>query len=299
MENFVYMKQFDILKHYFNSLIRSDNKHLCIFTGKTGIGKSEAIRNFCNEIGNYGDKWIMFNGYITTLELYHYLYENQNKIVIFDDVGTLFEDNKKIQIIMSAVYEPRNVMYGTTTEKLKYPACFKFNGKIIILCNKIPKSVPKALLNRAIVYNLEFNHNEMIDFMYAIADKRGYPKEVVDFIRDNSSFYHELNIRILEKIVDYYRFCPENWVQMAINELNCICNRNLGLVYDLLLKYNNVKEQFRAFYELTGKSRRTFYRYKTRLKDISLKDDNGNDTLSPIGTKFGTNEINKSRLHLS
>jgi len=269
------MPQFRDFEYNLNVVIKSLDRHFLIGYGKAGTGKTARTLAYLNKEKLEMDKdWVLVNGHLTPLEFYHILYEHKNKVIVFDDILNLFENDIICGLLLSATYNPNNVRmvsYNTTSEKLKVPSSFNFEGKIIVLCNDIPRDINKALLSRALQYVFIFSYEDMIKFMYLVAEQKGYPNVVVDFIKDNTTFYHSLNIRVLENIANYNRFCGNEWERLAIDELDKSCNKNLALVYTLLERYGKVQDACKEFIEMSGRSRRTFFNLKKKI-ELTIKE---------------------------
>jgi hypothetical protein len=279
------MPQFRDYEYNLEVLLNSSERHFLIGYGKAGTGKTARTLAFLNKKNlEMGKDWVLINGHLTPLEFYHILYEHRNRIIVFDDILNMFENDIICGLLLSATYSPNNVRmvsYNTTSEKLKVPSSFSFEGKIIVLCNDLPKDINKALLSRALQYIFIFSYEDMIKFMYLVGEQKGYPKVVVDFIRDNTTFYHNLNIRVLENIANYHRFCGQEWERLAINELDKNCNKDLALVYTLLERYGKVQDACKEFIEMSGRSRATFFRLKKKIENVmSVSNNTTNDIYS-------------------
>jgi len=235
--------------------------------GKRGIGKSY---NLLLTLKERNVNFVVVRGHQTPLSFYRTLYEHANGyVLVLDDTVNILENRDIQSLLLGALDYDNNVVQWNSTSPLMedLPSAFTFNSKVIVLLNELPKDneIVSAILDRCIVYRLEFTKRELLEMLYILSKRRNYPEEVFEFIRENAEKL-DLSLRLLDKIYAYYG--RENWKELAME----ICNRDSIETYvlELCRTEASVKEQVKRFMEETGMSRRTFFRIKAKLREEGL-----------------------------
>jgi hypothetical protein len=256
-----------------------------IITGKAGLGKTFQVLSKVSNIVKIG-------GHITAYQLYKKLYEyRENHKILFDDIEALLKSKECIAILKQALdtNEPRIISWFTT-RKIGIPQQFEFNSSVVFCCNEIPNDVGfEPILSRCLLYKVDFDYHTILKIMYIIAkkDKEGLTSEertkIVDFIKENSSITTEdFNLRLQDKLERFYLYCKNKYDtnETAWHYFETLGKELLGrkeeekeILLDIIRKYSSVNEQIRQFMALTGKSRRTFFRYKKELMKVSKCHD--------------------------
>src|SRR3990167_9633619 len=137
-------EKFHDVRQLVKALINSKEINGLIVIGSPGLGKTTNVINEldANKLKENKD-YVVFTGYMTPLTLYAQLYINQDKIIVFDDIMKLFDDDKNKGFLQAALWNPKGkriVNYGSTSNKLEVPSKIEFKGKIIWCTNKFPLS---------------------------------------------------------------------------------------------------------------------------------------------------------------
>ncbi|MEO0090833.1 MAG: hypothetical protein ABIK75_07015 [candidate division WOR-3 bacterium] len=262
------------LKEMLNVFLNQNEIHTLFLIGDPGMGKTFNTLRFLSE-KNISFEYI--TGFISPLQLYHLLYKNKDKLIVFDDTQALINNKASLGLLLSAMWSAtkhRILQWKTTSKELQAPQMFEFKGKIIFCLNSVPSNTDiKTLLSRCFVVELNFDYYTILKIMYEIAklpDKDLTIEErikIVDFIRENSSpATQDFNLRLQKKIEVIYKYNKENWQKLA--KLMLKEDKDLALVKQLLEKNVKVKDAVKEFVELTGKSRATFFIYKKRLECV-------------------------------
>lgn len=200
-----------------------------IVTGSGGLGKTHSVKQSMIDCGMEEHEYVFFKGYSTARGLYNSLYDNNGKVIVFDDCDSVLEDKVALNILKSALdsYDEREITWMSKMNKSdEYPNKFKFNGRIIFISNKKKSSLDQAVLSRSLVVDLSMSADEKIERMrhilsailpeYSISVKQ----KALDFLEEVKD-ETELNIRTLimvSKIVDSY---PDTWKDMARYMVTC------------------------------------------------------------------------------
>ena len=265
-------KSFMVLNKYVKAVCSRAVNGL-ILEGDTGIGKSHNVLKAINESGI---EFIYCSGYTTTLELYHFLYEHKDKVIFFDDTKNIFSSNAGLEILKSCLFSvngKRLVRYSTTSNKLKVPNQFIFEGGLIVSVNDLGWKQDedlKAVVDRVIYYNLKFDYFEKLKIIKELVNKdykettKKDREFIFDYIKNNTTKATEnLNFRLFFKLLDIYLFDKDNFNILAKDLIRT--NKEIDYLYQVLEKSNSIKEAQVSWTEETGKSRRTFYRLKKQM----------------------------------
>ena len=256
-------KFYEIPKHYARMVALGHRRGLILY-GNAGLGKSYNTKKAFEEVGvNF--KYAC--GHITNLALYQFLYDNRKEHIILDDVNIL--DNEiNLNMLKSALNDYASVVsYNTTSGKMKVPSQFLFEGSITILLNKKPKNNAslEAVESRILVHELKFNYNQKLMLMKQISliDYEDMTEEdrekVFNWIKENTNAStNNFNLRDLFKLYDFYRYNKEEWKILA----QSIFVKEYAL--DLIIQGLGVID----WCEQTGKSRKTYFNYKRKLKNV-------------------------------
>ena len=194
-----------------------------IVTGEGGLGKTHSITQSINSSDLISDDYVFFKGYSTARGLYNALYDNNSRLIIFDDCDSVLEDKVALNILKSALdsYERRTITWMAKMNKNdEYPQQFDFTGRIIFISNKSKESMNDAILSRSLTVDLTMTPNDKIERMSAILSSilpeytLEAKKEALDFlktVKDEVS----LNMRMLIMVVKMRSTYPDNWRDMA------------------------------------------------------------------------------------
>lgn len=265
----------DIIKDYLK-MIKAGNIQSLIVFGKTGLGKTYTVINIAKE-----EKidFVYRSGYTTPLALYKFMYENRDKVILFDDLEGLFNNELAVALLKSALWEAdgkRIVSYETTAKGISdVPRVFEFTGKIIILTNRINGKKDehfKALLSRTTNFELIFTYDEMMKMCGEIIESRDLTDKQRAVIRDVMDRHinptSEFNYRMLDRLIEFVKYDGDKAEELFM------CSHEQDDKIDLVFRLANsnlsVGEQVKKFYEQTGSSRMTYFRIKKYLKSIRV-----------------------------
>ena len=249
-------------------ILTSKKLHGLIIEGSFGLGKSFVVKSFLN---SKLEKWKYLNTYTTALAFYNLLYEYRNEVILIDDLSGIWKDKKGISLLRALLNteEKRIVTYESTSDKLKVPSKFIFNGKLVILCNDISSYLDKGLISRVLYRSLEFTHNEKLSFCRDII-MFNYPELKEEQVTILYTFLQEqldecclyFSFRDLLKIVELFIKYPIEWRSLAIKEIRR--DEDMLLIKQLLKLHQSEKERATEYTLLTGKHRATYFRHKKK-----------------------------------
>ena len=194
-----------------------------IVTGEGGLGKTHSVMQTIKDKKLYDNEFTVFKGYSTSRGLYNTLYDNNGKVIIFDDCDSILDDKVAVNILKSALdsYEKRTITWMARMSRGdEYPQQFDFTGQIIFISNKNMQSIDDAILSRSLTVDLGMTSDEKIQRMSYILPNI-LPDYDLDVKKDALSFLSQkkddinLNLRsliITSKLRSSY---PDNWKDLA------------------------------------------------------------------------------------
>lgn len=215
-------QRFEFLDQLAKMVISGETPSL-ILTGEGGLGKTHAITQAIQNSDLISDDYVFIKGYSTARGLYNALYDNNSRLIIYDDCDSILEDKVALNILKSALdsYERRTISWSAKMNRNdEYPQQFDFTGRIIFISNKSKESMNEALLTRSLTIDLSMTPADKIDRMTAILPNimpeydMAAKTDALNFLSD----YKEqvsLNIRMLIMVTKMRVAYPNNWSDMA------------------------------------------------------------------------------------
>ena len=215
-------QRFEFLKNLTNMVICDISPSL-IVTGEGGIGKTYSITSTIGESFLENSQWVQFKGFSTARGLYNTLFDNNGKLIVFDDCDSVLEDKVAINILKSALdsYDTRTISWMSKMNKSdEYPNQFNFTGRIIFISNKSKESIDQAILSRSLTVDLSMTFSEKIERMSHILENilpempMLIKKESLEFLgelKDNKN----LTIRSLITVCKIRNTFSDTWKDMA------------------------------------------------------------------------------------
>ena len=227
MSTFSINERFNLLTDLAKMVIYDVTPSL-IVTGEGGLGKTLQIKEVINVTGLQDHEYVFFKGYSTARGLHNTLYDNNDKLIVFDDCDSVLEDKVAVNILKSALdsYDNRTISWMSKMNKNdKYPQQFDFTGRIIFISNKSKDSIDGAILSRSLTVDLTMTPAEKIERMTTILPNilPQYDDEVkveaLNFLNENKDG-NNINMRTLIMVIKMANSNPTNWKNMASYMLN-------------------------------------------------------------------------------
>jgi len=182
-----------------------------IVAGEGGLGKTHSVLASLNSRGLKKDEdYIVVKGFATAKALYATLYENNGKIIVFDDCDSVLKDPIAQNILKGALdsYDERTVSWlskGFIDDGL--PSSFEFEGQIIFISNLPGHKIDGAIKSRSMMVDLSMTLQDKIQRMQAILPNvlpeidLELKQEVLDFMAMHAYEAVEFNMRTLQKSI--------------------------------------------------------------------------------------------------
>lgn len=225
---FSVMDRFDFITK-FTQLVAGGKIKSFILTGDGGIGKTHTVLEGLKSkglkedtIAQEGD-FVFIRGFSTAKNLYRLLWENNGKVIIFDDADSVHRDPIGANILKAALgsEEKRIVHWGAEfPESESLPNRFEFIGKIVFISNLSQDKFPQALLSRSMRVDLSLNTSEKLERIKQVFDSLpgddDEKVEVLSFVDKYAEMATDLNIRSALAILKLKRDIGEDWEKLAL-----------------------------------------------------------------------------------
>lgn len=226
--NFSVTERFEFIDQ-FVTLVGNRKLNSFILTGSGGLGKTHAVIEGLKRKGLKEDTimeegdFIFIRGYSTAKALYRTLWEQNGKVIIFDDADSVHKDPIGANILKAALgsEDKRVISWGAEfPESESLPNRFEFRGRVVFISNLSQEQFPQALLSRSMKVDLTLNTEEKLERIKQVfADIDGDVEEkaeVMQFIDKYADVASDLNIRSCLNILKLKRDIGDNWERLAL-----------------------------------------------------------------------------------
>ena len=194
-----------------------------LVVGEGGLGKTHSVTQTIESNDLEPMDYVFFKGYSTARGLYNTLYDNNGKLIIFDDCDSVLDDKIAVNILKSALdsYEKRTISWMAKMNKSDdYPQHFDFTGRIIFISNKSKEKIDEAILTRSLTVDLTMTPDDKVTRMESILgdilpEYDMYIKiDSLDFLKSVKNDV-SLNMRMLIMVAKMRLMYPETWRNLA------------------------------------------------------------------------------------
>lgn len=223
--------EFEVNKRYefmekIIKMISSKKIESAIITGNAGLGKTYTVMNTVKSIGlEENVDFEIVKGYSTPKGLYRTMFENKEKIIIFDDCDSILRDPTARNLLKAALdsYDRRIITWNSEASTDDLPKTFEFTGHIIFISNMTLTKFDQALISRSMVIDLSMTDDDVIARMKHVLPNVlpmmdiSKKEMALDFIETHVKYIKDLNFRVLIKtckVVD--SFSDEDWKDLAL-----------------------------------------------------------------------------------
>ena len=195
--------------------------------GVKGLAKVETMLAESRQLAKAGD-FIFVKGYSTPKALYRILYENNSKLIIFDDCDSIQKDANAVNLIKAAAdsYDERWVSWYSESPFSDLPTSFKFEGRIIFISNLSYHKVDQAIRSRSMCVDLSMTLDQKLERMANIIESADFmaseaaatidhKREALAFLKDKKNAVRDLTLRSLISVVKIRMSEKPNWRELA------------------------------------------------------------------------------------
>jgi len=199
-----------------------------IVMGEGGLGKSYSVVNTIESNDLESDEYVFFKGYSTARGLYNTLYDNNGKLIVFDDCDSVLDDKVAVNILKSALdsYDKRTISWISKVGKNdEYPQHFDFTGRIIFISNKSKEKIDEAILTRSLTVDLTMTPDDKVTRMESILETilpeydMVVKQDALEFLKSVKEEV-SLNMRMLIMVAKMRLMYPETWKNLAEYMIN-------------------------------------------------------------------------------
>jgi hypothetical protein len=206
-----------------------------IIAGPGGLGKSFTVNQTLEKMGKkemgIGDEkgdFVVIKGFTTAKGMYRTLWENNGKIIIFDDADSSFKDPIGANILKGALdsNDKRIISWNAEfSDREELPNRFEFVGRVIFISNLPINKIPQALVSRSLKCDVTMSMDEKIarieHIMLQPSFLPNYGKEVkadvIEFMKENKSKFTDLNFRTAISVAKVrYHDDDGSWKRLAL-----------------------------------------------------------------------------------
>lgn len=194
-----------------------------IVCGQGGLGKSHSVTKTIKANNLEDMDYVFFKGYSTARGLYNTLFDNNGKLIIFDDCDSVLDDKVAVNILKSALdsYDKRTISWMSKVSKSdEYPQHFDFTGRIIFISNKSKEKIDEAILTRSLTVDLTMTPDDKVTRMESILESI-LPEYDIEVKQDALGFLKSvkddvsLNMRMLIMVAKMRLMYPDTWRSLA------------------------------------------------------------------------------------
>lgn len=233
VDRFGINERFDFLTDFVNMVADRTSPSLVV-TGEGGLGKTHTVNRALKDAGmrelsqvlevvGDGDSiplreqrkmYTIIKGYSTAKGLYRTLYENRNRVVVFDDCDSILRDPVALNVLKGALdsYDVRIISWnseGFGNKDDDLPRSFKFDGGVVFISNMSINKIDQAVRSRSICVDLSMNTAQKIERMGAIIEGEDFmpdfdlkvKKDALAFIDSMRDNVVNLSLRTLISVV--------------------------------------------------------------------------------------------------
>lgn len=162
------------------TLVITGKRNSLIVSGLAGVGKSYNVEQTVlnNKLVESRD-YVIIKGKSTTYALYQSLFENKDKLIIYDDCDSILKNKDSLNILKAALdtgnrtisWKSKSTFNPTDMETSdvkimikdgKLPDKFIFRGKIIFITNIYYKNLDEAVVSRSFVIDITLKATDIL-----------------------------------------------------------------------------------------------------------------------------------------
>jgi len=207
-----------------------------LITGMPGLGKTYTVTNTLKSMDMVEDvDFVHIKGRSTAAGLFINLYENSDKVIVFDDCDSVFKNADAVNLLKGALdsYDKR-VISWMVAKPLKdsdgepLPRSFEFTGRIIFISNLPIASVDAAIRSRAFAQDITLTTTQLIQRMSDLLpmveqqiDDIQLKREALESLKKANEKYAgvELNFRSLIKAIRIRQMNFDGWEDMVAEQV--------------------------------------------------------------------------------
>ena len=221
-------------------MIAEGHIYSLLITGLPGTGKTYTTTTVLDRYGSEDKFYKHFKGVASPMGLYRILFENNGKVIVFDDCDKVLEDDDSVSILKSALdnkenrsiswssrltYNPEGMpeeQIDALTNDGKLPNKFIFTGRVIFITNLYQNKIDSAVRSRSISIDVSLRRQDIIVRIRQIMndiqpdmDKK-YKEELLEYMETNiDKMKSDIDIRTFDKALRVVASGKPNWQRLV------------------------------------------------------------------------------------
>ena len=221
-----------------STMVATGKAPSAIITGEGGIGKTFTVTKTLRDLGLVSSNdpeaentapskvFTMVKGYSTPMALYRTLYENSDRIIVFDDCDSIMKDPVAINLLKAALdsYSKRIVSWNSEQRGNDLPSSFQFHGGVVFISNHTLGTLDQAIRTRALCVDLSMTADQKLERMEQIVASGDFLAEAPDehkadalaAIKENLALVRNLSLRTLVQVTKVRSTDRRDWKRLAL-----------------------------------------------------------------------------------
>jgi hypothetical protein len=221
-----------------STMVATGKAPSAIITGEGGIGKTFTVTKTLRDLGLVANTdegadqlppskvFTVVKGYSTPMALYRTLYENSDRIIVFDDCDSIMKDPVAINLLKAALdsYSKRIVSWNSEQRGNDLPSSFQFHGGVVFISNHTLGTLDQAIRTRALCVDLSMTADQKLERMEQIVASGDFLAEAPDehkadalaAIKENLALVRNLSLRTLVQVTKVRSTDRRDWKRLAL-----------------------------------------------------------------------------------
>ena len=221
-----------------STMVATGKAPSAIITGEGGIGKTFTVTKTLRDLGLVANTdegadqlppskvFTVVKGYSTPMALYRTLYENSDRIIVFDDCDSIMKDPVAINLLKAALdsYSKRIVSWNSEQRGNDLPSSFQFHGGVVFISNHTLGTLDQAIRTRALCVDLSMTADQKMERMEQIVASGDFLAEAPDehkadalaAIKENLALVRNLSLRTLVQVTKVRSTDRRDWKRLAL-----------------------------------------------------------------------------------
>ncbi len=221
-----------------STMVATGKAPSAIITGEGGIGKTFTVTKTLRDLGLVANTdegadqlppskvFTVVKGYSTPRALYRTLYENNDRIIVFDDCDSIMKDPVAINLLKAALdsYSKRIVSWNSEQRGNDLPSSFQFHGGVVFISNHTLGTLDQAIRTRALCVDLSMTADQKLERMEQIVASGDFLAEAPDehkadalaAIKENLALVRNLSLRTLVQVTKVRSTDRRDWKRLAL-----------------------------------------------------------------------------------
>ena len=221
-----------------STMVATGKAPSAIITGEGGIGKTFTVTKTLRDLGLVANTdegadqlppskvFTIVKGYSTPMALYRTLYENSDRIIVFDDCDSIMKDPVAINLLKAALdsYSKRIVSWNSEQRGNDLPSSFQFHGGVVFISNHTLGTLDQAIRTRALCVDLSMTADQKLERMEQIVATGDFLAEAPDehkadalaAIKENLALVRNLSLRTLVQVTKVRSTDRRDWKRLAL-----------------------------------------------------------------------------------